>query len=483
MKRLPLLITAALLGVPLAAQTAADSAPAAATVPLSALRSAEELEQLLAPIALYPDALIALILPASTAPTDIVLAARQLRETPGDRSQIEHRAWDESVKSLTHYLEVLQWLDENLQWTRQVGEAFAQQPADVMQAIQRLRARARAAGTLVDTPQQQVISETEVIRIVPAQPDVIYVPHYAPDVVFYERPAFYPRPFLTFGLGVAVGSWLAYDCDWRRNTVWVGNRHRPWVAHDWRRPVVPIAPYRPTPSYRPPPDVRQWRPPPSYRPGVIAGPRFRSEVTRPTPIGITPVTTPRPAPARPPTPAFTDRGRRPAPTAPAVVPPLAPGFTAPPRSERVGPRPPASFARPPTPAPEATVPSVTMPNIQPLPGARRPERNPDRPASNDGDANRGRNFRGPRDTGAPTASPALPTVPPLRMATPAPTGPVTGPVAPRSYSRSQPPAPPPAATTTETPAPATRPAPPPQGGESRGHRGGGNRSEGWNRER
>jgi len=482
MNRLPLYFTAALLGAPLDGQTPADPAPTTATVPLSALRSAEELEQLLAPIALYPDALIALILPASTAPTDIVLAARQLRETPGDRSQIEHRAWDESVKSLTNYLEVLQWLDDNLQWTRQVGEAFAQQPADVMQAIQRLRARARAAGTLVDTPQQQVISETEVIRIVPAQPDVIYVPYYAPEIVFYERPAFYPQPFLTFGLGVAVGSWLAYDCDWRRNSVWIGNRHRPWVGHDWRRPVVPIAPFRPTPAYRPPVDVRQWRPPPTYRPGVIAGPRFRSEVTRPTPIGITPVTPPRPSTPRLTTPAFTDRGRRPAPNAPAVVPPLAPGFTAPSRSERVGPRASTSFARPQTPAPEATVPSVTQPNLQPLPSARRPDRTPDRPRTSEGDASRSRSFRSHRDAGTNSTVAPLPSVPPLRMATPAPTAPVAGPVAPRSYSRSQPPAPPPAATTTETPAPAARPAPPPQGGESRGHRGG-SRPEGWNRSR
>jgi hypothetical protein len=483
MKRLPLLFTAALLGAPLAAQTSAEPAPSPATVPLSALRSAEELEQLLAPIALYPDALIALILPASTAPTDIVLAARQLRETPGDRSQIEHRAWDESVKSLTHYLEVLQWLDDNLQWTRQVGEAFVQQPADVMQAIQRLRARARAAGTLVDTPQQQVISETEVIRIVPAQPDVIYVPHYAPEIVFYERPTFYPQPFLTFGLGVAVGSWLAYDCDWRRNSVWIGNRHRQWVGHDWRRPVVPIAPYRPTPSYRPPSDVRQWRPSPSYRPGVIAGPRFRSEVTRPTPIGIAPVAPPRPPLSRPTSPAFTDRGRRPATNPPAVVPPPAPGFTAPPRNDRVGPRAPAQFARPQAPLPEATLPPVTMPNLQPLPGVRRSERLSDRPPASDDDASRSRSFRSPREAGSRSVAAPLPTIPPLRMATPEPTAPATGPIAPRSYSRSQPPAPPAATSANEAPPATAQPAPPPQGGESRGHRGGGNRSEGWNRSR
>jgi hypothetical protein len=234
---------------------AADPAIARVT-----LRSDIELEQLLAPIALYPDALIAIILPAATASTDIVLAARQLRASPGDTSQIEHRAWDESVKSLAYYPEVLTWMDENLPWTKQVGDAFTHQPADVMQAIQRLRAQARAAGTLNDTPQQQVITEPDVIRIVPAQPEVIYVPRYEPDVVFV-REAYYPvaplHPLVTFGAGLRVGSWLAYECDWRRRTIWIGDRYRPWRGHDWRRPVVHVSAVHP---HAPTPGVRPWRP-------------------------------------------------------------------------------------------------------------------------------------------------------------------------------------------------------------------------------
>src|SRR5688572_12222723 len=256
-------VTLALLYVGFSLQAQDTQVPAMlppSTATVSQPRSPQELEQLLAPIALYPDALIALILPASTVPTDVVLAARHLRENPGDRSQIEHRAWDESVKSLTHYPEVVQWMDENLHWTQQVGEAFTSQSADVMQAIQRLRAKARAAGTLVDTPQQQIIAEPQVIRIVPAQPDIIYVPHYEPEIVFVDRPIYYGRPFLTFGTGVAVGSWLAFDCDWRRHSIWVGNRHRRWTGHDWHRPVVPIAP---TYNYTRNPEVRQWRPSPS----------------------------------------------------------------------------------------------------------------------------------------------------------------------------------------------------------------------------
>src|SRR5688572_28503479 len=255
--RVPLILL--LLTMAARAQDAAVPIPPTAAA-VGVQRTSEELDQLLAPIALYPDALIAMILPASTVPTDIVLAARHLRDNPGDRAQIEHRAWDESVKSLTNYPEVLKWMDENLHWTRQVGEAFSIQPADVMQAVQRLRTKARAAGTLVDTPQQQIIAEQQVIRIVPAQPDIIYVPHYEPEVVFVDRPIYYGRPFLTFGTGVAVGSWLAFDCDWRRHSIWVGNRHRRWTGHDWHRPVVPIAP---TYNYTRNPEVRQWRPSPS----------------------------------------------------------------------------------------------------------------------------------------------------------------------------------------------------------------------------
>ena len=235
--------------------SAQDPAIAAAPAPAATFRPAAEIESLVGPIALYPDALIAIILPASVASTDIVLAARHVREFPNDRSQIESRAWDESVKSLCYYPDVLKWMDENLTWTKQLGETFAQQPAEVMQAIQRLRGLARAAGTLIDTPQQQVVAETDVIRIVPAQPDVIFVPRYEADVIFLPQPVYYSRPLFTFGVGVRTGSWLAYECDWRRNTIWVGDRHRTWHRPDWRRTPVSV-------SHVPPPHVRAWRPPP-----------------------------------------------------------------------------------------------------------------------------------------------------------------------------------------------------------------------------
>lgn len=269
--RLLLAVTLAAIGTLAAQQPATDSAEPAP------IFTAEQLDQLLAPIALYPDALIALILPAATVPADIVLAARYVKDNPGNLSQVEHRAWDDSVKSLTHYPEVLQWLDENLTWTKQVGEAFLAQPADVMNAIQRLRAKARASGTLTDTPQQQVLTEPNVIRIVPADPEIIYVPRYDPAVVFVDRPLYYsysyPAPLITFGLGWRVGSWLAYDFDWHRCRLWVGDRHRHWpTRHDWHRPLVPIGNVSRGHTHVHPP-ARVWQPPARFhRPPSISPP-------------------------------------------------------------------------------------------------------------------------------------------------------------------------------------------------------------------
>jgi uncharacterized protein DUF3300 len=233
----------------------------------------EELKQLVGPVALYPDALIALILPASTAPSDLVLAARFVA-SKGDPAQVANQPWDESVKSLVRYPDIVKWMDQNLEWTTQLGEAFLDQPADVMNTIQQLRAQARAAGTLVDTPQQKVVEEKPYIRIVPAEREVIYVPQYDPEVVFAQSGELYPYgsypygsyeygygpgsypygsygygygpyspgPYggaaLTFGIGFAIGPWLNYDCDWPRRKVCFGDWNPGWRNHwdsDWGR--------------------------------------------------------------------------------------------------------------------------------------------------------------------------------------------------------------------------------------------------------
>lgn len=259
--------------------------PATAGINLAPL-TPEQLDQLLGPIALYPDALIALILPAATAPADIVLAARHLRQYGSDLSQVEHRAWDDSVKSLVNYPDLVKWMDENLLWTRQLGEAFAEQPAEVMKSLQRLRTRAQSSGALVSTPQQHVLVEQQAIRIVPAQSDVIYVPYYDPAIVYVDRPVYhsYGRPMISFGLGCRVGSWLSHDFDWHRSTIWIGDRHRHWDhRHDWRRPLV-VAPIAPRSSYATHRAPRPWQPPERLpRPGyasVQSENQSRSELPR-----------------------------------------------------------------------------------------------------------------------------------------------------------------------------------------------------------
>ena len=147
-----------------------------------------------------------------------------------------NQPWDDSVKSLVRYPEVLSWMDQNLEWTTALGEAFVDQPADVMNSIQRLRAEAIAAGNLTDSPQQQVVQEETVIRIVPAQPDVIYVPQYDPDVVYVQPYSQDVGPLLTFGAGFAVGSWLNYDCDWGRRSIYVGQWRPGWnYDRNWDR--------------------------------------------------------------------------------------------------------------------------------------------------------------------------------------------------------------------------------------------------------
>jgi len=202
--------------------------------PREPLTSAQ-IEQLVSPIALYPDPLVALILPAATRPSDIVLAARFL-ERGGDPEQAAGEPWDESVKSLARYREVLVYLDQNLAWTRSLGECFSDQADDVMDAIQVVRVRARAAGLLTDTSEQEVIVEGDEIRIVPASPTVIYVPRYDPEILYVTSfPIYYSGPFLTFGLGYRVGAWLSYDCDWRYRALRIAHRPDHWYRQpDWR---------------------------------------------------------------------------------------------------------------------------------------------------------------------------------------------------------------------------------------------------------
>jgi hypothetical protein len=211
--------------------------------------SDSELDDLLGPIALYPDALVGLILPASTVPSDITLADRYLQQN-GNDVNVDDQPWDQSVRGLARYPDVLKWMDDNLEWTTSVGEAFINQPADVMNSIQRLRQEAKDKGNLTNTPQQTVVVEqqpqSEVIRIVPTDPDVIYVPQYDPEVVYVQPYAPDYGPVISFGVGCGVGAWLSYDFDWWHSGFYYGdgcgwNNHDRWYNHGWSNGNVNVS--------------------------------------------------------------------------------------------------------------------------------------------------------------------------------------------------------------------------------------------------
>src|SRR5271170_2410775 len=173
------------------AQTNQQSAsPAASTADEYALLTADELDGLVAPIALYPDALVAQVLGAATFPYEIVDAVVWLKQNSsltGDAlaKAVDQQSWDPAVKALTQFPSVLDNLAKNLAWTSALGEASATQQQDVMAAIQRMRAKAQAAGTLKTGTQIKVVQEApQTIVIQPANPQIVYVPTYNPTVVY-----------------------------------------------------------------------------------------------------------------------------------------------------------------------------------------------------------------------------------------------------------------------------------------------------------
>jgi hypothetical protein len=168
-------------GVPVYAQ-----APAAGGGPPPAPLSGQQLEELVGRIALYPDDLVAIILPASTFPLDIVQADRFLQKLKQDKNLKPDTRWDESIRNLLNYPEVISMMSQNLDWTQDLGEAMVGQQSDVLKAIQAFRAKAQTAGSLKTDDKQIIVQEKEVIKIVPADPEVIYVPQYQPSTVVVQ---------------------------------------------------------------------------------------------------------------------------------------------------------------------------------------------------------------------------------------------------------------------------------------------------------
>ena len=193
--------------------------------------STQELQSLVAPIALYPDALVAQILSAATFPDQIAVANYWLEQNKNLTGSalmqaVNKQSWDPSVKALTQFPSVLDNMAKNLSWTSQLGEAYHNQASDVMAAVQTLRAQAKAAGNLKSGSQITVVQQTpQTIVIQPTNPQVVYVPQYNPAVVYgtpYVVPAYVAPTYstadvvatglLSFGAGMAVGAMMSGGC-------------------------------------------------------------------------------------------------------------------------------------------------------------------------------------------------------------------------------------------------------------------------------
>jgi hypothetical protein len=238
MFRAPRRVFAIVLAVLIAANLALSYARAQESKP--ARLTEAELAQLVAPIALYPDALLAQVLMAATYPLDVVQAARWAKANPKATGKaledaMQKQPWDASVKALAAVPTVLQMMNEKLDWTQQLGDAFLAQQEDVMKTVQLLRARAKAAGSLASTSQHKVSETTSagttVIVVESAQPEIVYVPAYNPTYVYgtwayaaYPPYYWYPPGYvatraLWFAAGVAVGHAIWGHCDWGRHHV------------------------------------------------------------------------------------------------------------------------------------------------------------------------------------------------------------------------------------------------------------------------
>jgi hypothetical protein len=218
----------------------------------SAQPSPQELQQLVAPIALYPDSLVAQILAASTYPEQVVEADRWVQANPqlkGDQlaQAVDKQSWEPGIKAMTAFPSVLANMDKNLSWTTSLGEAYINNQEGVMDAVQSMRQSAKKAGHLNSTSQVNVSDEGQTIVIQPTNPDVVYVPEYNPWVVYgapiapwpswYWYPGLYwTSPGIAFGLGIGVGffggfawGWHGWGADWHHGGIMFN--HGNWMPH------------------------------------------------------------------------------------------------------------------------------------------------------------------------------------------------------------------------------------------------------------
>ncbi|MEO8418806.1 MAG: DUF3300 domain-containing protein [Methylophilaceae bacterium] len=220
--------------------------------------SQQELDQMLAPIALYPDALLSQVLMAATYPLEIVQAARWSRANPGLKGDqavkaVERNDWDPSVISLTAFPQILTMMDEKLDWTERLGDAFLAQQPQVMDTVQNLRQMAVEAGNLSSNDQIRVEPQGQTIVIVQATPQIVYVPYYDPMVVYgpwwwdayppvfwspwpgyYQRPGYATGFFWGSGISISGGFFFG-NFDWPRRHVHIVNVHNYYYSHDSNR--------------------------------------------------------------------------------------------------------------------------------------------------------------------------------------------------------------------------------------------------------
>lgn len=484
------------------------------TAPLPAVAlTPQQIDQLTAPVALYPDPLLAQLFPAATYPQDVLTAAQWLAANPNVTEQdIAAQNWDPSIKALAHYPSVLQMLAQSLDWTQALGAAFLNQQADVLAAVQRLRAEAQAAGNLRTTNADLVVNDNGFLRIEPANPAVMYVPQYDPNVV-YTQPA-----DVGFTFGLPIGIWLDNDFDWRRRDVeegggWYHHWHHPeawdrnppdwvrrapegyWQRHEWSGANHAVM----GPDTGPPAAVQTWhhdpqRPAPQVAPETVR----RALVQRPVPqpaaaarssggagpapavapprTAVSPgaparMATPPAAPAvgRPAVPApHALESVRPTPAAPAaprtVAPPPATPLGEPPRGPTTAPvRPPPPRPIPPAPLPQPPTPAPAPPHVS-EPARTLPPATPANPAVPHAAAPV-RPTEPPHAVAPPAAEPARPASPaPARVAPPPAVEPVRPVVLPPRPSESAHPVVPPSREPAPVP-PAHAAEPPPHPAE------------------
>jgi len=401
------------------AQTNQQSATAPAAQPDEyALLTADELDGLVAPIALYPDALVAQVLGAATFPYEIVDAVVWLKQNSSLTGEslakaVDQQSWDPAVKALTQFPTVLDNLAKNLAWTSSLGEASATQQQDVMAAIQRMRAKAYAAGNLKSSPEIKVVQESpQTIVIQPANPQVVYVPAYNPTVIYgatvvvpgYSSADLAAAAIISFGVGIAVGAavyggccgwgWGYWGTSWHSHTI-IYNRNI-YVGNPYWRGGY----YGGYPGYRPP-GYPGYRPPgyPGYRPGY---PGYRPPGGYPG-YGRPPATT-LPAPTNPGNRPGNGGGGRPS-TLPANPgsrpgnnPGTRPGGGGAPSTQPVNP------GNRPGNNPGTRPGGGGVPSTQPVNPGNRPGQSPStRPSSNEA-----RVYQRPQTSNAPSTQPARP---------------------------------------------------------------------------